>query len=98
VPPPPVAVTVVGDVGFAEALALAEEVRAHGLPAVAELSGRSLKGALKRADRLGSRYALILGDDELAAGEVTVKDLGAGEQQRLPRTEVVAWLKGKETV
>jgi histidyl-tRNA synthetase len=89
-PPPPVAVAAVGGVGFAEALDLAEELRARGIPAVAELSARSLKAALKRADRLGSRYALLLGDDELAAGELTIKDLGAGEQMRLPQAEALA--------
>jgi histidyl-tRNA synthetase len=88
-PPPPVAVVVVGEVGFAEALDLAEALRARGVTAVPELSSRSLKAALKRADRHGSRFVLILGDEELAAGEVTVKDLRSGEQRRLPRPNAI---------
>lgn len=97
-PPPPVAVMVVGEVGFAEALDLAEALRARGVTAVPELSSRSLKTALKRADRLGSRFVLILGDEELAAGEVTVKDLRAGEQRRLPRPEAIDLMTAGETV
>ncbi len=97
-PPPPVAVVVVGEVGFAEALDLAEALRARGVAAVPELSSRSLKAALKRADRLGSRFVLILGDDELAAGEVTVKDLRSGEQRRLPRPEAIDLMTSGETV
>jgi histidyl-tRNA synthetase len=92
-PPPPVVVVAVGEVGFGEALELAEELRSRGVPAIAELSSRSLKAALKRADRLGSRHAVLLGDDELAAGEVTVKDLKSGEQRRLPRQEAVTLLE-----
>jgi histidyl-tRNA synthetase len=92
-PPPPVAVAAVGEVGFAEALALAEELRGEGVPAVAELSARSLKGALKRAARLEARRVAIVGDEELAAGAVTVKDLGTGEQRRLPRAAAIDLLK-----
>ena len=87
-PPAPVLVTAVGGVGAEEALALAEELRRAGVAALAELSGRALKNALKRADRLGVRQVAILGDEELAAGEVTLKDLGTGEQVRVPREEL----------
>ena len=40
--------------------------------------GRGMKGQMKDADRSGARYAVIFGDDELAAGEATVKDLEHG--------------------
>jgi histidyl-tRNA synthetase len=94
-PPPPVFVATAGGVDLAAALALAEELRSAGVPAVAELSARSLKAALKRADRLGSRLAALLGDEELQAGEVTVRDLSSGEQARLPRAAAIARLKEK---
>jgi len=60
------------------------------VPALAELARRSVKNSFKRADRLGVRHVLLLGADELAAGVVTVKDLGTGEQERLARAAVVA--------
>jgi histidyl-tRNA synthetase len=88
-PKAPVLVATLGDVAFAEALAVAEELRAAGVPVVTELSARSAKSVLKRADRLQARQVVLLGDDEMAAGEVTIKDLASGEQRRVPRALVV---------
>lgn len=94
-PETPVLVVPVAPVRADEALALAEELRRAGMAAVAELTGRSLKAALKRADRLSLSFALLLGEEELEAGEVTLRDLRSGEQQRLPRGEAVAQLKAQ---
>ena len=44
---------------------------------------------MKRADRLKAAFALILGDDELAAGVVSVKDMTKGDQARVSRDAVV---------
>ncbi|MGE5721768.1 MAG: His/Gly/Thr/Pro-type tRNA ligase C-terminal domain-containing protein, partial [Sphingomonadales bacterium] len=43
----------------------------------------NMKKRLARADASGARYAVIIGDDELARGEVGVKDLHTGEQQNV---------------
>ena len=96
-PPPPVFAAALGGVDFAEALAVAEELRAAGVPAIAELASRSAKTALKRADRLGARLVVLLGDDEQAAGEVTIKNLASGEQRRAPRSEVLKNVTGWTT-
>jgi histidyl-tRNA synthetase len=48
-----------------------------------------LKAQMKEASRLGARYAALLGEDELAAGAVTVRDMQTGEQQARPRAEAV---------
>jgi len=93
VPPQPVLVVPVGEVSAAESLAVAEELRAAGLNATAELSGRSLGAALKRADKLNRRWVVLLGDEELAAGEVSLKDMDSGEQRRLSRQEAVERLR-----
>jgi histidyl-tRNA synthetase len=42
--------------------------------------GRGLKGAMKAADRSGARFALVLGERDLEAGQVGLKDLATGEQ------------------
>ncbi len=73
---------------------LAGEVRAAGFACLRDLDGKSLKAQFKQADRSGARLALIVGDDELAAGTVTVRDLATGEQGSVPRSEAVARLKG----
>jgi histidyl-tRNA synthetase len=44
---------------------------------------------MKRADRLKAAFALILGEDELGAGVVSVKDMTTGGQSRVPRGAVV---------
>jgi histidyl-tRNA synthetase len=77
------------------ALKLAEELRAQSLSVVLHAGGGSFKLQMKRADASGARYALIVGDDELAAGEVSVKPLRDEEQQfRLKRERVAQSIKG----
>ena len=81
----------------AAGLALAEMLR-NELPAVRVVShcgGGSLKSQMKKADRSGARFALILGEDELAGDKVTVKPLrGQGEQQQFDRQTLPASLAG----
>ncbi|HKA04186.1 MAG TPA: His/Gly/Thr/Pro-type tRNA ligase C-terminal domain-containing protein, partial [Acidimicrobiales bacterium] len=56
--------------------------------------GRSMKAQMKAADRSGARVAVIVGADEAAAGEVTVRPLrGGGEQQRVSRPDLVKHVK-----
>ena len=87
----PVAVVPV-KVAAIEGLRLAEELRRAGIAAVAELSGRSMKSALKQADRRGSAWVLLLGEDELNAGTVTIKNFATGDQSEVPRAEVARHL------
>ena len=54
--------------------------------------GRGLKGAMKAADRSGARFALVLGERDLAEGTVGVKDMVSGEQRAVPLDDVVAEL------
>lgn len=77
---PPVAVpevflTCTDDVPAGDAIALAESVRAGARSVVQDFGGGSMKSRFKRADRSGARVALVVGADELAAGEVTMKSL-----------------------
>jgi histidyl-tRNA synthetase len=62
--------------GARTAFELAVEARRAGLQAQQELAGRSLKGQLKHADRIGARYVAIVGDN----GVATLKDMESGEQ------------------
>ncbi len=72
-------------------LAVAEELR-NAMPKrsiVYHCGSASLKNQLKRADRSGARLAVIIGEDELATGEVTFKPLRGGqEQRRIGRAEL----------
>jgi histidyl-tRNA synthetase len=60
------------------ALALATELRRAGVSADLDLGERSTKGQMKQADRLGARYALILGE-----GAATLRDMESGEQREI---------------
>ena len=88
-------VTAMGDGALASALALAEELRAE-LPnavVVSHCGGGSFKSQMKKADKSGARYAIILGEDEVANGRVGLKPLRSDElQQDLARDELASSL------
>ena len=48
-----------------------------------DYSGRSLKAQMKEASRMGARLVMVLGPDEFARGQVTMRDLEAGEQTEM---------------
>jgi len=77
-------------------LTLAEQLRDAGLRVELHCGGGSLKSQLKRADRSGARYALLLGEAELAAAQVSVKNLRVDEpQQQVGLAEVPALLRAR---
>ncbi|HVW87669.1 MAG TPA: His/Gly/Thr/Pro-type tRNA ligase C-terminal domain-containing protein, partial [Bryobacteraceae bacterium] len=76
-----------GDAALRHAGGLARELRRSGR-SVEVLAGGKLKRAMELANKLGARYALILGDDEIAAGEYSLKDMQSGEQRRVTREEL----------
>jgi histidyl-tRNA synthetase len=71
--------------GARPAFELANDARHAGLSAHMELAGRSLKGQLKHADRLGARYVAIIGDDYHAG----LKNMETGEQDELELAAVI---------
>lgn len=77
------------------AFALVEALRREGL-AVALAPVAKADKQFKLAERLGARFGLLLGPDELAAGTVSVKDLAARTQSSVPTAEVVAALVAAE--
>jgi histidyl-tRNA synthetase len=71
-----------GEAAGAPTLRLAERLRDAGLRVASDAGGGGLKSQLKRADRSGARFALIIGEAELQAGQCQIKPLReAGEQQ-----------------
>jgi histidyl-tRNA synthetase len=72
-----------------QALALGRELRKAGIPCEVDTRGSSLKSQLRRANALGVRVVLILGDSELAEGVVQLKDLHGHTQDRVARDKVV---------
>ena len=87
-------VAFLGDDGRRAALALTSALRGASVSAVMAPSGRSLKAQLRYAGSIGAEHALILGDDEVRDGTVTVKRLSDGEQHTVPTAEAIARLGG----
>ncbi|GAA2211912.1 histidine--tRNA ligase [Nonomuraea monospora] len=74
---------------------LVGELREAGISADMAFGGKGLKGAMKGADRSGAAFALILGERDLAAEAVQVKDLATAEQIQVPLAKVADVLKEK---
>lgn len=72
-----------GEASDKEAVRLIRTLRARGARVAADYSRAKLKSVMKRADRAGASFVMILGEDESAAGVVTVKDMKSGCQERL---------------
>ncbi len=73
-----------------EALELVEELRAAGIRADRSYDGRSMKAQMKASNRSGAAIALIVGEDEAAAGTVSVRTLrGEGRQTPVERRQVI---------
>ena len=71
-----------------EVFALAHELRKAGADAELDYMARTGKGQMKQAGRSGARYAFIMGEQEMADGTVTVRDLRSGEEKAVARGEV----------
>jgi histidyl-tRNA synthetase len=76
----------------AEAMRLVRTLRRSFAATIDYESGKSLGAQLKHADKIGARVAILLGEDELAAGQVTLKDLQAGTQEKIARADLAAEL------
>ncbi len=88
----PVMIMPMGEAATLKAFALAEDMREAGLTVLADRSG-NLKKRLTRASKANARFAVILGDNELEAGNVMVKELDSGEQWEVPFGGLVASIK-----
>jgi len=84
----------VGEAASRFAQQAGETLRDAGFNVVLHGGGGSFKSQMKKADASGARYAMIIGDDEALAGEVTIKPLrGEGEQQRVALAAAVNLLQ-----
>ena len=74
---PEIFIAPLGAAAEAEAMHLAHRWRGAGVRVEMTSGGRSLKSQMRLADKTGARYVLIVGDDELAARALTVRDMAA---------------------
>ena len=81
-----------GEAAERAAAGLAAALRRAGIACEMAYKG-NMKRRMQKADASGARYAIILGDDELARGEAAVKDLRTGEQKSVALTDLAGALK-----
>jgi histidyl-tRNA synthetase len=87
IPAPPLAevyVAAVDDSVRGEVFGLTQALRETGIAAEMDHQARSLKAQFKQADRLDARFVVVVGPDELASGEVALRDMTTKEQQVIP--------------
>ncbi len=81
-------VATMGNAALRHAGSLAKELRRDGL-SVEVSTDAKLKRAMELANKLGTRYVAILGEDEIAAGEYSLKNMLTGEQERVKREDLL---------
>jgi histidyl-tRNA synthetase len=86
-------VVAMGAASWAAARVLVRDLRRAGLTALIDYDGRSSRSQMKRANRSGARRMLILGEDELASRQVTIKEMETGDQQTVARDQVATFLR-----
>jgi histidyl-tRNA synthetase len=71
----------IGEAAQRKAFALMSQLQRQGVRVESDLEGKSLKSQMRRADKVRSRFSLIVGEEELARGEGMLKDMDAGSQE-----------------
>jgi len=89
-------VAAAGDEQRQAAFEMAMELRGRNITALCDLQERSLKGQFKQADKSGASFVLVLGEDEIARGGVTLRDMNTKEERFVTLGSVVKTLtKGR---
>ena len=81
-------IATLGDRARLEGLKLADSLRAKGSRVLTDVMGRGLKAQLKYADRSGAGYTVVIGDDELDKGVVTLRDMINSTQKEIRIDEI----------
>lgn len=88
-PKPKVFIAYVGIKAKEEAIRVGAKMRRAGIGVIGALGDRSLKAQLRQANSLGARFAVIIGEEELGAGTVVLRDMSSGEQRAVPIDELI---------
>lgn len=68
-----------GENASLEAMKIVHDLRAGGISSQTDVAGRSLKAQMKYADKIGARYTMVLGDNEIEQGKANLKNMDNGE-------------------
>ena len=92
IPQPKVFIATLGKEAEIEGFKIAEDLRAKGLWIEPNYGGASLKSQLRKADRIGAEFALIIGENELKTGKIKWKNLKKGKQGEVEIKDIQAIL------
>jgi histidyl-tRNA synthetase len=92
-PLPKVTLSYLGEPAKLAALKLGESLRYENIGVLFTPGDRSFKAQLKAADRIGAIFAIILGEDEIKAGQATVRSLADSQQTQVALAQLPGWLK-----
>jgi histidyl-tRNA synthetase len=95
---PDVFVVYVGEEAKLRAQSVLAELRAGGIAADMDTAARGVKGQFKYADRARARYALTIGDTEIASGIAQLKDMDTGEERGVPLGEVASFVQNDRII
>ena len=84
-----------GEAALPPAARLARELRAQGLSVEIDYDPMKIKKAMGVANKLQARFAIIIGEGELASGRYQVKDMTSGEQQEMEPETIASYVKEK---
>jgi histidyl-tRNA synthetase len=90
-------VVTAGQVAAGEAIRQLQKIRAAGISADKDYMSRSLKAQMKFAGKVGAKYAVIIGEDEIKQGVVAVRNMSLGEQKSIALEQLVIYLKEQVT-
>lgn len=82
-------IAVMGDNAKAFGLKLLRDLRLKGISAEMDILARNIKGQFKYANRIGARYTVVIGDNELEAGVVSIKDMATSQQREVKLEELL---------
>lgn len=85
---PRIFVAALGDIARPQGFLLAQQLRSLGLETEIDHEGRSLKSQMRRADKLGVRHVIIIGEEEIRKDEAQLRDMASKEQSILPLRSV----------
>lgn len=86
-------VVALGEAAQAEGFKLLNSLRQQGLSAAMDFAGRSMKAQMKQANKLGAKYSVILGENEIAEGVVMLRSMEDSSQAKVPMNQVAEKIK-----
>ena len=85
---PDISVSFIGDKARLYALDLVHKLRAGGVSSIIDTLNRNLKGQMKYANKLNARYSVVIGENEIEKGIVTLKNMNSGEQKEINAIDI----------